>query len=74
MVYPIPAFAEPPTIVSASTVTELFATSISNTWFLIGTISFEFGLTVTSITVEATPLTFSMLDTFKEFTSTLPVE
>jgi len=53
-------------------VTELFATSISNTWFLIGTISFELGLTVISITVEAAPRIFSIFETFNELTSTRP--
>ena len=54
--YPTPASAEPPTKVSASAVTVEFAVSISNTWSRTGTISFEAGWVVNSITVEAAPL------------------
>ena len=72
--YPIPAFAEPPTSVSASTETVLFATSIDKTWFLNGTTSFESGFTVTSNTVVVAPLMFSKLDMFRELIITWPVE
>ena len=44
-----------------------FETSISITWFLTGTISFDFGVAVNSITLETTPLIFDIEATFNEF-------
>ena len=38
-----------------------FAISISNIWSLTGTMSFEDGCTVNSITLEALPLIFDIL-------------
>ena len=72
--YPIPALAEPPTSVSCWTVKVLFATSISTTWALTGTMSFELGVTVNSITLEAEPLIFSILAIVKALIATEPLE
>ena len=72
--YPTPASAEPPTKVSAVTVIDELAVSISNIWSLTGVTSFESGFTVNSILVEAAPLIFSITDTFNEFIVTRPVE
>ena len=72
--YPTPASEEPPTKVSALTVIDELAVSISNIWSLTGTTSFELGTTVNSILVEAAPLIFSTLKTLKEFIVIAPVE
>ena len=71
--YPTPASAEPPTKVSAVTDILEFAVSISKIWSLTGTISFEAGSTVTSITVDEAPLIFSTLEIFKELIVIWPV-
>ena len=49
MVYPVPAEEPPDSIVSTSAVTVEFAKSISTSWFLTGTISFDFGCVIISI-------------------------
>ena len=62
--YPIPACDEPPINVSGSTFTTEFSISISIIWSLTGTISFEFGLVINSITEEVSPLISSIEEIF----------
>ena len=58
---------------SASTVKPEFVTSISTTEFLTGTISFEFGTVVNSITVEAAALILDIDEIFNELIVIWPV-
>ena len=51
-----------------------FAISISNIWSLTGTMSFEDGCTVNSITLEALPLIFDIVVTCNELIVIAPVE
>ena len=70
--YPVPACELPLSISSTEALNDELLVSIDNTWFLTGTISFEFGIAVKRKRVDAEPSTFDTLLIKTEFILMIP--
>ena len=71
--YPTPADAPPPAIVSSEDATVVFAKSICRIWFLTATTSVDAGVITILNLVEVAPSTFETDVMFSAFNVTLPV-